>query len=172
MTLPQLEGWVQSLGEPRFRARQLWAWLYKADRLACGFAEMSDMAKSFRSRLDEVARTDALSIHKVHEASDGTKKVLYRLDTGGLVESVIIPTEGRTTVCVSSQSGCALNCAFCHTGAGGFRGHLSTAEIVDQVVLARRHFGEVSHCVFMGEGRFARYRSRIVFLTRRRRAIA
>lgn len=154
LTLPQLEQWVEKdLGEKRFRARQLWQWMYKSERLAGDFNSMTDLAKSFRTRLLTCARADSLRIHRVHESTDGTKKVLYALDSGGYVESVIIPANGRTTVCVSSQSGCALNCQFCLTGRTGFKGHLTAGEIIDQVVMARRHFApNASHVVFMGEG--------------------
>lgn len=100
LTLPQLESWVEGLGERRFRARQLWAWLYKQERLACDFESMTDIAKGFRAKLADIGRADALTIDTVHEAADGTKKILYKLDTGGVVESVIIPANGRTTVCV------------------------------------------------------------------------
>lgn len=154
MTLTQLEDWVEhTLGEKRFRARQLWSWMYKRTRLAGTFDEMSDLAKDFRARLKNVARADTLAIERVHESSDGTKKILYRLNSGGTIETVLIPSKGRTTICVSSQSGCALNCQFCYTGKGGFKGHLSTGEIVDQVVQTMRMFApDASHVVGMGEG--------------------
>ncbi len=154
MTLPQLEDWVEhTLGEKRFRARQLWSWLYKRTRLAGTFEEMSDLAKDFRARLKDVARADTLSIERVHESTDGTRKILYRLHSGGTIETVLIPANGRKTICVSSQSGCALNCQFCYTGKGGFKGHLSTGEIVDQVVQTMRLFApDATHVVGMGEG--------------------
>lgn len=154
MTLPQLEDWVEhTLGEKRFRARQLWSWMYKSTRLASTFEEMTDLAKTFRARLQEVARADTLTMERVHESSDGTKKILYRLESGGTIETVLIPAEGRTTICVSSQSGCALNCQFCYTGKGGFKGHLTSGEIVDQIVQTMRMFApNASHIVGMGEG--------------------
>lgn len=154
LTLTQLEDWVEhTLGEKRFRARQLWRWMYKSERLAGTFEEMTDLAKSFRARLMETARVDALRVHTVHESEDGTRKILYALDSGGYIESVVIPARGRTTICVSSQSGCALNCQFCLTGRSSFKGHLTAGEIVDQVVIARRLFApDATHVVFMGEG--------------------
>lgn len=111
MTLPELEEWVErTLGQRRFRARQLWSWMYKEGRYAGGFEEMTDLAKSFRSELEKVARIDALTIDKVHQSADGTRKILFRTEAGGSVESVLIPTDGRSTLCFSSQVGCAYNC--------------------------------------------------------------
>lgn len=156
MTLPELETWVaETLGEKPFRARQLWKWMYKDRKLASSFDEMTDLAKMFRLKLQQVARLDSIHIDTVHQSADGTRKMTFRLSSGGVIESVLIPTEGRNTLCVSSQWGCALNCQFCLTGRGGFKGHLNQAEIVDQVVLAKRFFekeGRISNIVFMGEG--------------------
>lgn len=156
MTLAELEDWVETeLQQKRFRARQLWQWLYKTDKLASTFDEMTNLAKDFRQKLGETARIDALAIDKVHRSKDGTRKIVFRLDSGGVIESVLIPADGRTTLCVSSQWGCALACQFCLTGRSGFKGHLNQAEIVDQVVMARRFFERESHIsniVFMGEG--------------------
>lgn len=156
MTLFELEEWVEKeLQDKRFRARQLWRWLYRPDKLAATFEEMTDLSKSFRDKLSQVARVDALALHSVHRSEDGTRKMTYRLDSGGVIESVLIPQEGRNTLCVSSQHGCALNCQFCMTGRTGFKRSLSLGEIVDQVVMAKRFFekeGKISNVVFMGEG--------------------
>lgn len=159
MTLPELERWVKhDLGHKPFRARQLWRWLYKPDKLASTFDEMSDLSRDFRSLLLRKARIDAIALDKVHESTDGTRKITFRLDSGGIIETVLIPAEGRTTVCISSQWGCALNCQFCLTGRTGFKRSLTHGEIVDQVVQAKRFFeGEDGHskignAVFMGEG--------------------
>lgn len=155
MTLLELENWVMSLGHKRFRARQLWKWMYKWDKLASSFEEMTDLSKDFRDILQSKARLDILGIDSIHESDDGTKKLTYRLEGGGVIESVLIPTEGRTTVCISSQSGCGLNCQFCLTGRTGFKRSLSSGEIVEQVIWAKRFFqnvGKISNVVFMGEG--------------------
>lgn len=156
MTLFELEEWVEhELQDKRFRARQLWRWLYRSDKLAATFEEMTDLSKSFREKLSHGARVDTLALHSVHRSEDGTRKMTYRLDSGGVIESVLIPQEGRTTLCVSSQHGCALNCQFCMTGRTGFKRSLSHGEIVDQVVMAKRFFeneGRISNVVFMGEG--------------------
>ncbi|KAK1858792.1 hypothetical protein I4F81_001392 [Pyropia yezoensis] len=161
MTLPQMEDWVESIGQPRFRARQLWKWLYKTDKWAATFDEMTDLSKTFRAALADAAVVDALAIHGVHQAADGTRKITFRLPgetagaSAGIIESVLIPAAGRTTLCVSSQLGCALNCQFCLTAKMGLRRHLTVGEIVDQVVQTRRHFeaeAHISNVVFMGMG--------------------
>ena len=153
-TREELRDWlVQELDEKPFRADQLWSWLYI--RLASSFDEMTDLSKPFRARLEERARVDALTLNSEHLAADGTRKLTWRLDQGGVIESVIIPTEDRVTLCISSQLGCAINCQFCLTAQMGLRGHLSTAEIVDQVVQARRLYGQerrITNIVFMGMG--------------------
>eukprot|EP00178_Gracilaria_changii_P016671 TRINITY_DN47993_c0_g1_i1.p1 TRINITY_DN47993_c0_g1~~TRINITY_DN47993_c0_g1_i1.p1 ORF type:complete len:492 (-),score=53.21 TRINITY_DN47993_c0_g1_i1:806-2281(-) len=156
LTLSEMEDWVETtLGEKRFRARQLWQWMYKADRLAATFDEMTDLSKSFREVLKRHARLDALGLNSVHKSADGTRKITFRLDSGGVVETVLIPAEGRTTICVSSQWGCALNCQFCLTGRTGFKRSLTQGEIVDQLVQSMRLFGAesgITNVVFMGEG--------------------
>ncbi|TVR03030.1 MAG: 23S rRNA (adenine(2503)-C(2))-methyltransferase RlmN [Deltaproteobacteria bacterium] len=154
MTLDELEVWVtKTLGEKRFRARQLWAWLH--NRRVSDFEEMTDLSKAFRQRLSDGARIDALRLESVHEASDGTRKILWRTDADAVIESVWIPTPNRVTLCISSQVGCAINCQFCLTARMGLRAHLNTAEIVDQVVQVRRMYEEerrLTNVVFMGMG--------------------
>ncbi|PXF41479.1 Dual-specificity RNA methyltransferase RlmN [Gracilariopsis chorda] len=156
MTLPEMERWVEEiLGQKRFRARQLWQWLYKPERLAISFDEMSDLSKSFRLLLKEHARITVLGLNSIHQSKDGTRKLTFRLDAGGVIETVLIPAEGRTTLCVSSQWGCALNCQFCLTGRTGFKRSLTTGEIVEQLVHSMRLFGDqsqITNVVFMGEG--------------------
>lgn len=155
MTQPQLAEWLQEeFGERPFRAKQLWNWLYA--RLASSFDEMTDLSKPLREKLKEVARIDVLELHDTRVASDGTTKLLWKLDSGAIIESVMIPAEKRNTLCVSSQVGCAMNCQFCYTARMGLQSNLTTAEIVDQVVQARRYFQEkdlrLTNIVFMGMG--------------------
>ncbi|XP_037496921.1 dual-specificity RNA methyltransferase RlmN-like [Jatropha curcas] len=105
--------------------------------------------------LSEHAEFKAISLEDVRTASDGTKKILFRLNDELLIETVVIPCDrGRTTVCVSSQVGCAMNCQFCYTGRMGLKRHLTTAEIVDQVVFAQRlvtsEVGSITNVVFVG----------------------
>lgn len=153
LTWEQLQEWVVSIGEKKFRASQLWSWLYT--KYAASFDEMTNLSKSFRQQLAELARIDVLECTGVHQASDGTRKLTWKTLSGGQIESVLIPTESRNTLCISSQVGCAINCQFCLTARMGLRAQLTTAEIVDQVVQARRRFEaeqHVSNVVFMGMG--------------------
>ena len=155
MTFPELQKWlVEELGEKPFRAKQIWSWLYI--RLMKDFDEMTDISKATREKLKARARLDCIELHDEKIALDGTTKVLWKLDSGAVVESVMIPSEKRNTLCISSQVGCAMNCQFCYTARMGLQSNLSTAEIVDQVVQARRHFDakdiRITNIVFMGMG--------------------
>jgi 23S rRNA (adenine2503-C2)-methyltransferase len=133
---PALEEFVRSLGSQPFRARQLMNWIYK--RGAAGFADMTDIARALRARLEEAAEVRAPQIISLQRSADGTRKWLLRADEAQAFEMVFIPEEGRGTLCISSQVGCALDCSFCATAQQGFNRNLSTAEIVGQVWLAAR----------------------------------
>ena len=160
-SLAELEGFFADLGEPRYRARQVFRWLWTRD--ADGLDAMTDLPKALRARLAEVAVVHSPVFETVQTARDGTLKALVRLASGRHVETVLIPDfdeEGdprRLTVCVSSQVGCAMACAFCATGTMGFRQNLDAGEIADQVRLmraeARARYGrDVTNVVFMGMG--------------------
>jgi 23S rRNA (adenine2503-C2)-methyltransferase len=120
------------------------------------FAAMTDLSKEFRAILSASCAISSPPAEKVEISSDGTEKYLFRLGDGETVESVLIPDEGRRTLCVSSQVGCPLGCAFCATGAMGFRRDMTSAEIVHQVCFAAKRLGErgerLSNVVFMGMG--------------------
>ncbi|XP_050205090.1 uncharacterized protein LOC126655129 [Mercurialis annua] len=159
MSYPELENWVQSHGFRPGQAMMLWKRLYgnKNTTLAHSVDELQGLNKDFKKMLGEHAELKALSLEDVRTASDGTRKILFRLDDELIIETVIIPCDrGRTTVCVSSQVGCAMNCQFCYTGRMGLKRHLTTAEIVDQVVFAQRlissEIGAITNVVFMGMG--------------------
>jgi 23S rRNA (adenine2503-C2)-methyltransferase len=156
-----LEALVLELGSKPFRSRQLMHWLYK--RGEGRFAEMTDLAKDFRSLLAERAEIRAPEILSAHASRDGTRKWLLQADATQAFEMVFIPEDDRGTLCISSQVGCALDCSFCSTGQEGFNRNLSTAEIVGQVWLAKRELGEgaltglpgeriVTNVVLMGMG--------------------
>ena len=151
---PRFEQWVKEvLGEKHYRAKQLWAWIYL--KHAASFDEMTNVSKHLRKKLNEIARIDALKLHEVHQANDGTRKITFKLDSGAIIESVLIPTERRNTLCISSQVGCAMGCKFCLTATMGLQQQLNTAEIVGQVIHARRLFEptqRISNIVFMGMG--------------------
>jgi 23S rRNA (adenine2503-C2)-methyltransferase len=152
-TLPELEEWVESIGERRFRARQVFRNIY-ARRIG-GWEECSDLSKAFRVQLEFGAHLHALNTLEVRESSDQTRKYLFELADGLRIESVLIPDPPRYTLCLSSQVGCALGCRFCLTGTMGLRRNLSSAEIVDQVCRVQDDLGaarRISNLVFMGMG--------------------
>jgi 23S rRNA (adenine2503-C2)-methyltransferase len=133
---PVLEEFVRALGSQPFRARQLMNWIYK--RGSGSFADMTDLAREFRAQLAEAAEVRPPRIVSVQRSADGTRKWLLWADEAQAFEMVFIPEEGRGTLCISSQVGCALDCSFCATAQQGFNRNLSTAEIVGQVWLAAR----------------------------------
>jgi 23S rRNA (adenine2503-C2)-methyltransferase len=139
LTLPQLQAWLKERGEPAFRAKQIYSWLY--EHLASDFAQMSNLPKGLRERLAEEACIGPLVVRSEQSSKDDrTRKILLELADGKLVESVLMlyPPLGesseRATVCVSSQAGCAYGCTFCATGQMGFDRHLNAGEIVAQVL--------------------------------------
>ena len=161
---PALEAFCAELGSKPFRARQLMNWLYKR---GCGrFEDMSDLARDFRALLAERAEIRLPQILTRQQAADGTSKWLLSGGAGQAFEMVYIPETDRGTLCISSQVGCALDCAFCSTAQQGFNRNLSTAEIVGQVWLANRELGFVpggeriiTNVVLMGMGEpLANYR--------------
>jgi 23S rRNA (adenine2503-C2)-methyltransferase len=152
-TLPDLEAWVESIGEARFRARQLFRQIY--NRRIHGWDECSDLSKMFRAQLEFGAHLNASRIVEKQEASDDTTKYLMALHDGQLIETVLIPDSPRCTLCISSQVGCPFRCKFCLTGTLGFKRNLSTAEIVDQVCQVQHDQGtrrRITNIVFMGMG--------------------
>jgi len=154
MTLPELEAFFSRWGKERYRARQVFRWIYR--KHVDDFPGMTDLSKEFRALLADSCRISAPPAERTDVSSDGTEKYLFRLEDGEAVEAVLIPDEGRRTLCISSQAGCGLGCGFCATGAMGFRRNLSSAEIVHQVCHAAKRLeqrGErLSNVVFMGMG--------------------
>ena len=138
-------------GEPAYRVRQVWKSLYDKGLRP---DEMTDLPRALRSRLD-AAMPPALRLRAESATPGGdTVKWLWDLTDGTRIETVLMHYPGRSTVCVSSQAGCAMGCTFCATGQGGFFRHLTTGEIVEQVVAARRRSAprRLSNVVFMGMG--------------------
>jgi len=130
-----LEDYIRELGEPAFRARQLLRWIHQ--RATSDFAQMTDLAKSLRAALALGAEVRLPRVVGDSVAADGTRKWLLKVDGANAVECVFIPESGRGTLCVSSQAGCVLDCAFCATGKQGFNRNLTTAEIIGQLWLAQ-----------------------------------
>jgi 23S rRNA (adenine2503-C2)-methyltransferase len=156
-----LEAFVSGLGEKAFRARQLLRWIHR--RGASEFAAMTDLARSFRERLEAEASVIAPAVISDSTSADGTRKWLLDVGRGNAIETVFIPEDDRGTLCVSSQAGCAMNCLFCSTGRQGFNRNLTTAEIIGQLWWAehalRAHLGieaeherVISNVVLMGMG--------------------
>ncbi len=136
LTLPDLERFLQGKGKERFRATQIFKWIFQQD--AHSFEEMTNISKALRLELAETAFISNLEPEAVEEGSDGTRKYLFNLGDGNGVESVLIPIEGRNTLCISSQAGCAMACEFCLTGTFKLTRNLTTAEIVNQIMAVKR----------------------------------
>ena len=158
LDLDGLAAFCEQLGEKRFRATQLFRWIHQ--RGVADFGQMSDLAKSLREKLAGHAHVTALPVISQHESKDGTIKWLFDVGGGNAIESVFIPEDGRGTLCISSQAGCAVGCRFCSTGHQGFSRNLTTGEIVAQLWFAehflRQHLKTdervISNVVMMGMG--------------------
>lgn len=158
LDLPELEAYVRGLGEPAFRGRQLWQWLWQKG--AASFGEMTNLSKALRARLEAEASIGLPRIVTTRGSEDGTSKLLLELADGERIECVLIPERRHTTLCLSTQVGCAMGCLFCSTGRMGFTRNLSAGEILGQVLLARRFLAEqgldaerpLRNVVYMGMG--------------------
>ena len=155
LSYPQLVQLVVEWGQPRFRATQIWRWVYRA--LTDAPQEMTNLPSDMRQRLAEETTVRRIKPVETLVAEDGlTSKVLFQAYDGHYVEAVLMRYTNRNTVCVSSQLGCALDCKFCATGQGGFIRNLSTGEMTAQVLYFARHLREqnahVTNVVFMGMG--------------------
>ncbi|NNF32808.1 MAG: 23S rRNA (adenine(2503)-C(2))-methyltransferase RlmN [Saprospiraceae bacterium] len=157
LELNDITDWVTGSGMPKFRAKQIYEWLWLKGCL--DFDEMSNLPKDLRSRLQEEFTIDGITENTVQKSDDGTMKSRFRLHDGAMIESVLIPVpyDKRFTVCVSSQVGCSLSCKFCATGQMKRVRNLSPGEIYDQVVAVNKqsleHFGHpLTNIVYMGMG--------------------
>ena len=156
--LDALAAYCEQLGEKRYRATQLFRWIHQHG--ASDFTDMTDLAKSLRSKLAGKAHVQGLSVMSRHDSADGTIKWLFDVGAGDVIETVFIPEADRGTLCISSQAGCAVGCRFCSTGHQGFSRNLSTGEIIAQLWFAehflRQHLGRdervISNVVMMGMG--------------------
>ncbi|MCA3000264.1 MAG: 23S rRNA (adenine(2503)-C(2))-methyltransferase RlmN [Rhodocyclaceae bacterium] len=161
MTLPEMTAFFAQLEEKPFRAKQVFRWIHQAG--VDNFDAMTDLAKSLREKLPQVAVIQAPKLMTEQASKDGTRKWLLDVGTGNGIEVVFIPESDRGTLCVSSQVGCALDCTFCSTGKQGFNRNLTTAEIIGQLWWANKAMGPgwanspkgeriVSNIVMMGMG--------------------
>ncbi|MGP0034729.1 MAG: 23S rRNA (adenine(2503)-C(2))-methyltransferase RlmN [Solirubrobacteraceae bacterium] len=149
MDLNLLDSTLAELGEPRYRADQVWRWTARGTE---GFDDMSDLPLTLRETLARAVPFSSLSVEREAHAQDGTIKVLFRTADGRPVEAVLmVYRDGRRSICLSSQSGCPLTCTFCATGQMKFGRNLTAFEILDQALHFRR-IGAVDHAVFMGMG--------------------
>ena len=149
-SLSELTTWVQEQGQPAYRGKQLYQWLYQKG--ARSLLDISVFPKKWREEMADYPIGRSI-IHYRSEAPDQTRKYLLRLADGLIIETVGIPTAKRLTVCVSSQVGCPMDCDFCATGKGGFTRNLMASEIIDQVLTVQEDFKQrVSNVVFMGMG--------------------
>ncbi len=160
LELSELEALVLEWGQPKFRARQLMLWLYH--RRATNFDEMTDISKAFRAELKETAYiSQPKLVTKTPSASHDTVKYLFELKDGNRVESVLMYDRNRVTVCLSTQVGCNMGCAFCATGMIGLIRNLTVAEIIDQLMFIEADLGsgkQATNVVLMGMGEpFANY---------------
>lgn len=152
----ELESTLVALGEPKFRGRQIADWIYR--RGAQDFGAMTNLGRDLRARLAQHHELAFPPVVARHTSQDGSAKLLLKMSDGETIETVRLPYRERLSVCVSSQAGCAMACAFCATGLGGFRRNLSTSEIIAQPLLAMREDNPhstpqiPSHIVFMGMG--------------------
>lgn len=135
-----LTAWFDAMGEKPFRAKQVLRWLHQFGE--ADYERMSDVAKSLRSRLAELAEVRLPQVLRDSTAADGTRKWLLDVGQGNAVECVFIPEENRGTLCISTQAGCALDCAFCSTGKQGFNRNLTTGEIIGQLWWAKKALGD------------------------------
>ena len=156
LTFHELESLIVSLGEPPYRARQVWQWLWQ--KRCREIAGMTDVSKALRARLEEVAEIRWPVVEMVRESRDGTVKFLLALADGERVECVLIPEKDHYTACLSTQVGCAMGCGFCATGMLGFRRNMTPGEMLGQVLVGRQYLADrgvelgLRNLVFMGMG--------------------
>jgi len=153
MTLDEIEIFISRFGKEKYRARQIIKWMYQYG--ITSFDEMTNLSKNFRSEIGTLARISFLTIEKIQESTDSTKKILFKLEDGNFIESVLIREKNHWTLCISTQAGCQMGCEFCLTGKYGFKRNLLASEIVDQITISRFNMPEgnnIKNVVMMGMG--------------------
>lgn len=151
LTIKELKGFCEEIGEKPFRAKQIFSWIYKG---AESFDEMTDLSKALREKLKEHAYIGKLDIIRVqHSKTDGTRKYLLGLEDGNMIESVFMKYKYGNSICVSSQAGCRMGCKFCASGLDGLKRDLTPGEIAGQILTIEKDTGEkINHIVVMGTG--------------------
>ncbi len=153
LSLSDLENLIASLGKEKYRAAQIIKWLYQQGVESVD--EMTNLSKDVRKMLGELATISRLEIARIQTAADGTRKILFRLSDGKFIESVLIPGKTHLTLCISTQAGCRMGCAFCLTGKQGLKRNLRPSEITDQITQLKKHLPEgkdIGNVVLMGMG--------------------
>jgi len=152
LSFDELKAILKDWGESEFHAKQIFSWLYK--RAVSDFGQMTDIPLSLRGKLKENFLISCLTLERKMQSSDGTEKLLFRLEDSNYIETVIIPEKNRVTGCLSSQAGCKFKCSFCASGRSGFKRNLQKVEILDQALFIKRALPEkdLTHIVFMGTG--------------------
>ncbi|MDD4566232.1 MAG: 23S rRNA (adenine(2503)-C(2))-methyltransferase RlmN [Eubacteriales bacterium] len=165
LSVKELEQYLEKLGEKRFRARQIFSWIYKG---ADSFEDMTNLSKELKSKLSENAALKKLKILSIQNSKkDGTRKYLFALADGNSIESVFMKYKFGNTVCISSQAGCLMGCSFCASAINGLQRDLTAGEMSDQVISVEKDAGEkVSNIVVMGTGEpFDNYENLSKFLS-------
>ncbi len=153
LTLSELQEYFVSVGESKFRAQQVFNWMY--NHLSTNFSEMQNIPKELRNKLSANCELQTLNLVTTQgSTSSGTKKYLFSTFDNRKIESVVIPEKDRNTLCISTQVGCPLDCKFCATGLMGYKRNLTTGEVVDQYLLTAKEHGKenITNIVYMGMG--------------------
>ena len=151
-TLEELREFFEEINEDKYRAIQVFQWLYQ--KRVDSFDEMTNLSKSLRNRLEQIASIEQLTLVKTQTSSSThTTKFVFECEDGSLIESVLIPDQDRLTLCLSTQVGCPLDCQFCATGQMGYKRNLSVFEIIDQFIQASKYSNRpITNIVYMGMG--------------------
>lgn len=165
LTLEEMKEVFTEMGEPPFRAKQVFSWIYKG---AISFDQMTNLPESLRDKLKKTAVLHSLEILQMQESrQDGTRKYLFGLEDGNTIETVFMRYRYGNSVCISSQAGCKMGCRFCASAIGGLERNLTAGELAGQILEVQRDTGEpVNHIVVMGTGEpFDNYENLISFLS-------
>ncbi|MGB8951669.1 MAG: 23S rRNA (adenine(2503)-C(2))-methyltransferase RlmN [Candidatus Aminicenantales bacterium] len=151
LTFEELEIAMERIGESSYRAAQVFSWLYRKG--GTHFQSFTDLSRNLRDRLDGLYSIGRLELHGQFQSLDKTEKFVFRLEDGNFIETVLIPSGRRKTLCLSTQVGCKFACAFCASGLNGFTRNLTPSEIVNQALYSQQHFDDhLTNLVFMGMG--------------------
>jgi len=151
LTLEELEKAIVAMREPRYRANQIFSWLYR--RGVCDFDEMDNISRTLRDKLAGSYCISSLEFSEHLKSTDGAEKFLFKLSDGNFIESVLLYTKNRKTICLSTQVGCKFACSFCASGFRGFIRNLTPAEITNQILFLQHNLGhKITNYVLMGMG--------------------